>query len=73
MLFGAGAILEHSAPIIEGGFITPGQLSALRNFKELLLEYLRPHMVTIMDAFLIPEKTMQSGLTHGDPYQVLIF
>jgi len=37
MLFGASSIIKYATPIIEGGFITPDQISALRNFKELLL------------------------------------
>jgi hypothetical protein len=33
MLFGADALLKNSAPIIEGGFVQPEHLSALRRFK----------------------------------------
>ena len=71
MLFGASSIIKYATPIIEGGFITPDQISALRNFKELLLERLRPHLISITDAFYIPEQFIQSALIHGDPYEVL--
>jgi predicted MFS family arabinose efflux permease len=33
MLFGASSVIKYATPIIEGGFITPDQISALRNFK----------------------------------------
>ena len=68
MLFGTSLILKYSLPIIEGGFITPDQISALRNFKEILLDHLRPHVVNILDAFMIPDQFINSALMHGDPY-----
>jgi hypothetical protein len=43
----------------------------LSRLKEILLENLRPHIVAITDAFLIPEQFIQSGFTKGNPYQVL--
>lgn len=63
-------ILKYSLPIIEGGFITPGQIAALRNFKELLLEYIRPHAANILDSFMIPDQFITSALMQGDPYEV---
>ena len=70
MLFGANVILKFSLPIIEGGFITPDQIAALKNFKELLLEYVRPHAANIIDSFMIPDQFISSALMHGDPYEV---
>ena len=37
LLFGASTIIQHSTVTVEGGFLTPEQLSALRNYKEFLL------------------------------------
>ena len=73
MLFGTSIILKNSLPIIEGGFITPDQISALKNFKELLLEHIRPHIISILDSFMIPENFINSALIHGDPYDVPIY
>ena len=53
--------------------MNPEQISALSRLKEILLENLRPHIVAITDAFLIPEQFIQSGFTKGNPYQVLRF
>ena len=71
MLFGSSTIIQYSSSIIEGGFITPEQIIALRNFKEYLLEEIRPHLVTIIDCFLLPEQFTQSALISGDPYEVI--
>ena len=70
LLFGINSILKYSGPIIEGGFITPEQLESLANFKEVLLEKLRPHVARIVDSFLLPKSLIQSALTQGDPYEV---
>ena len=71
-LFGANMILTHSSFIIEGGFISPVQITSLKKLKEKTLNEIRPDLIGVVDGFGIPDKFIRSALISGNPYEVLL-
>mmetsp|Transcript_25494 Transcript_25494/g.55452 ORF Transcript_25494/g.55452 Transcript_25494/m.55452 type:complete len:695 (+) Transcript_25494:125-2209(+) len=73
-LFALTQLEAHMADLLEGGYITGAQASALRTAQRSLLLALRPNAVALVDAFAHEDYLLNSALGRydGDVYRALL-